>query len=73
MVVKDWDYRELKSSAGVVKSLSQLVGVSVNSERTNAIFGRNRCIAGRALLTEQFHGLEFQVRLIRFSKSIRIS
>jgi len=41
------------------------VGVSVNrnSERTNAIFGREtRCIAGRAYLLEQFAGLEFQVR-----------
>jgi len=52
----------------------QLVGVSVNrnSERTNAIFGREtRCIAGRAYLLEQFAGLEFQCDLIRFSKSIQ--
>ena len=39
------------------------MSVNRNSERTNAIFGREtRCIAGRAYLLEQFAGVEFQVR-----------
>jgi 23S rRNA (uracil1939-C5)-methyltransferase len=42
-----------------------LVGVALNlnPDRTNAIFGQEtRCIAGKAYLTEEFAGLEFQIR-----------
>lgn len=66
MVVKDWDLPGIEAQAQEwLNRYPQLVGVSVNrnSERTNAIFGREtRCIAGRAYLLEQFAGLEFQVR-----------
>ncbi|TAE57914.1 MAG: 23S rRNA (uracil(1939)-C(5))-methyltransferase RlmD [Nostocales cyanobacterium] len=43
----------------------QLVGVCLNrnSDRTNAIFGKEtECIAGIPYLTEEFAGLEFQIR-----------
>ncbi|WP_353930738.1 23S rRNA (uracil(1939)-C(5))-methyltransferase RlmD [Okeanomitos corallinicola TIOX110] len=43
----------------------QLVGVCLNrnSDRTNAIFGKETtCITGIPYLTEQFAGLEFQIR-----------
>lgn len=66
MVVKDWDLPGIEAQAqDWLNRYPQLVGVSVNrnSERTNAIFGREtRCIAGRAYLLEQFAGVEFQVR-----------
>ncbi len=66
MVVKDWDLPGIEAQAqDWLNRYPQLVGVSVNrnSERTNAIFGREtRCIAGRAYLLEQFAGIEFQVR-----------
>ena len=66
MVVKDWDLPGIEAQAQEwLNRYPQLVGVSVNrnSERTNAIFGREtRCIAGGAYLLEQFAGLEFQVR-----------
>ena len=66
MVVKDWDLPGIEAQAQEwLNRYPQLVGVSVNrnSERTNAVFGREtRCIAGRAYLLEQFAGLEFQVR-----------
>ena len=66
MVVKDWDLPGIEAQAQEwLNRYPQLVGVSVNrnSERTNAIFGREtRCIAGRAYLLEQFAGVEFQVR-----------
>ncbi len=66
IVVKDWDLPGIEAQAQEwLNRYPQLVGVSVNrnSERTNAIFGREtRCIAGRAYLLEQFAGIEFQVR-----------
>ena len=66
MVVNDGDLPGIEAQAQEwLNRYPQLVGVSVNrnSERTNAIFGREtRCIAGRAYLLEQFAGLEFQVR-----------
>lgn len=46
-----------------------LVGVMLNqnSDRTNSIFGsQTQCIAGKAFLTEEFAGLEFQVRAETF-------
>ncbi|NES93757.1 MAG: 23S rRNA (uracil(1939)-C(5))-methyltransferase RlmD [Desertifilum sp. SIO1I2] len=46
-----------------------LVGVllNFNPQRTNAIFGsQTRCIAGREYLTEEFAGLQFQLRADTF-------
>lgn len=66
LVVKDWNLPEITEQAHIwLQRYPQLVGVSLNRNpnRTNTIFGNEtRCIAGRSYLTEQFAGLEFQVR-----------
>jgi 23S rRNA (uracil1939-C5)-methyltransferase len=66
LVVKDWNLPEIQEQAHIwLQRYPQLVGVSLNCNpnRTNTIFGNEtRCIAGKSYLTEQFAGLEFQVR-----------
>jgi 23S rRNA (uracil1939-C5)-methyltransferase len=65
LVVKDWNLPGIASQAEEwLQRYPQLVGVSLNrnSDRTNAIFGREtRCIAGKPYLREKFSKLEFQV------------
>ncbi|HLP87932.1 MAG TPA: 23S rRNA (uracil(1939)-C(5))-methyltransferase RlmD [Nostocaceae cyanobacterium] len=66
LVVKDWNLKGIEQQAQEwLKRYSQLVGVSLNrnSDRTNAIFGREtRCIAGVPYLREKFADLEFHIQ-----------
>lgn len=66
LVVKDRNLPDIETQAQEwLQRYPQLVGVCLNrnSDRTNAIFGRDTtCIAGTPYLREKFAGLEFQIR-----------
>lgn len=66
LVVKDRNLPDIETQAQEwLQRYPQLVGVCLNrnSDRTNAIFGRDTiCIAGIPYLREKFAGLEFQIR-----------
>ncbi len=70
LIVKHWNISEIGALAQEwLDRYPPLVGVmlNLNSDRTNAIFGREtRCIAGRNFLWEEFAGFKFQVRADTF-------
>ncbi|PSB03339.1 23S rRNA (uracil(1939)-C(5))-methyltransferase RlmD [Merismopedia glauca] len=66
LVVTNWQLPEVAQQAQEwLERYPQLVGVCLNcnSEKTNAIFGKEtRCVLGKAYLEEEFANLRFQLR-----------